>query len=280
MNATDSLLIPIRDRLRDLNIKAYYLLVALSFIYSKNPTRSLKLAFTLTALVAVLPLQDLADWFRWPRMFRWIRVFKVACLAAALVFALVWVWSAPASSPDDKFAGLDSQTSSALKVAVVGGLVASGLLVLYGELEKSRQRKSLASGLLWEIDDFYKLSIRNINRKLKGANLEELRFDVKPLTFIHFTVYEGSADKVGLFKPGLVQGIVGWYGSARAYLDTIHDYGQTIEQIDSGQHQLHTKAVTLLKQIQGGAETLVPLTRTICEGLAHSAGAEYTFDVP
>jgi hypothetical protein len=53
-------LLPVRDRLRDLNIKAYYLLVALSFIYSKanEGAHSLKAALCLTALVAVLPLQD------------------------------------------------------------------------------------------------------------------------------------------------------------------------------------------------------------------------------
>lgn len=94
MNATDTVLpSPVRDRLRDLNTKAYYLLVALSFIYSKKPTSSLKWAFTLTALVAVLPLQDFADWFNCPRTFGGFRVFKVVCLLAALVFALVWVWS-------------------------------------------------------------------------------------------------------------------------------------------------------------------------------------------
>ena len=46
------------SRLNALNTKAYYLLVALSFIYRMNPTTSLKFAFTLTAVTAVLPVQD------------------------------------------------------------------------------------------------------------------------------------------------------------------------------------------------------------------------------
>ena len=82
-------LMEIRDRLRDLNTKAYYLLVALSFVYRTNPTASLKCAFTLTALVAVLPLQD---YIESPRKLEGIRIFKVVCLVAALAFTLWWLW--------------------------------------------------------------------------------------------------------------------------------------------------------------------------------------------
>ncbi|PYV75419.1 MAG: hypothetical protein DMG97_06460 [Acidobacteria bacterium] len=80
----------IRERLKDLNTKAYYLLVALSFVYKTNPSSSLKWAFTLTAIVAVLPLQD---YIESPTALAGIRLFKVLCLAAALIFALIWVWS-------------------------------------------------------------------------------------------------------------------------------------------------------------------------------------------
>ena len=85
--------INIRDRLRDLNTKAYYLLVALSFVYRTSPTRSLKLAITLTALVAVLPLQDLLKSQRTLDIARWS---KAALLTLALGSALWWVWSATA----------------------------------------------------------------------------------------------------------------------------------------------------------------------------------------
>lgn len=97
MNATDPVpQAPIRDRLRDLNTKAYYLLVALSFIYSRtNDTFALKCALTLTGLVAILPVQD---WITSRRMLEGIRVGKVACLVLALIFALVWVWSAAPSA--------------------------------------------------------------------------------------------------------------------------------------------------------------------------------------
>jgi hypothetical protein len=80
---------PIRTRLTELNIKAYYLLVALSFVYRTNPTLSLKLAITLTALVAVLPVQDRLKSERALNIARWA---KVVLLTSALAFALCWVW--------------------------------------------------------------------------------------------------------------------------------------------------------------------------------------------
>lgn len=81
--------VPIRERLKDLNTKAYYLLVALSFIYrTSSGSCSLKIAFTLTALVAVLPLQDYA---KSAFLLEAIRILKLIGLGAALAFAIFWV---------------------------------------------------------------------------------------------------------------------------------------------------------------------------------------------
>jgi hypothetical protein len=173
---------------------------------------------------------------------------------------------------------------NALLLSLLNGLIGTfvgAALVWFLTWRKERQeRKSVAMALLWEIDDFYKLSIRNVIRKMRDSKPDDLKLDVKSLTFVRFAVYQGTADKVGLFEPGLVQGIVGWYGTAGAYLDTIHDYGQTIERMLAGEHQLRKKAVALLTQIKEGAESFVPITQTVCNGLASLAGAKYTFEVP
>ena len=88
-------LLPIRERIRDLNTKAYYLLVALSFIYRVNSRAySIKIAFTLTALSAVLPVQD------WVKSTFWLEVFRIAKvigLTVALVCTVYWIWSVPAT---------------------------------------------------------------------------------------------------------------------------------------------------------------------------------------
>ena len=80
----------IRERLRDLNTKAYYLLVALSFIYGKanEGSWSLKVALALTAFVAVLPVQDYVES---KRLLEIIRRAKIAGLVLALGFTLGWI---------------------------------------------------------------------------------------------------------------------------------------------------------------------------------------------
>jgi hypothetical protein len=84
--------IPIRDRIKDLNTKAYYLLVALSFLYGRNyGTFLLKMALTLTALAAVLPVQDYVNSRHWLGV---VRFLKVIFLGVALFFALWWIWTA------------------------------------------------------------------------------------------------------------------------------------------------------------------------------------------
>jgi hypothetical protein len=88
--------IPIRERIKDLNTKAYYLLVALSFIYrTSSGSHSLKWAITLTALSAVLPVQDYLTSAFWLECFR---TMKVICLTASLVFAIFFVWTTTAAA--------------------------------------------------------------------------------------------------------------------------------------------------------------------------------------
>jgi hypothetical protein len=89
-----------RERLTQLNTKAYYLLVALSFIYRPNPALSYKTALTLTAIVAVLPVQDYfhperAHSDRALSVIRWV---KVILLTAAFFCTLWWLWCASQQS--------------------------------------------------------------------------------------------------------------------------------------------------------------------------------------
>ena len=82
---------PLRDRIKDLNTKAYYLIVALSFLYAKGTTSPtlLRWAITLTALVAVLPVQD---YFKSKCALECIRAFKMLFLVLALICMFLWLW--------------------------------------------------------------------------------------------------------------------------------------------------------------------------------------------
>lgn len=81
----------IRKRLGDLDTKGYYLLVALSFIYRSGPeVWLLKLAFTLTALAVVAPVQDFTESARCLRL---MLCGKTILLYGAMICTLLWIWS-------------------------------------------------------------------------------------------------------------------------------------------------------------------------------------------
>ena len=89
-------LLPIRERIKNLNTKLYCLLVALSFVYrTDSGSRLLKSAFTLTAIAAVLPIQDYIKSALWLEGFR---TLKVIFLGVALVLTVFWIWEAGATT--------------------------------------------------------------------------------------------------------------------------------------------------------------------------------------
>ncbi|HEY6466510.1 MAG TPA: hypothetical protein VIY69_11000 [Candidatus Acidoferrales bacterium] len=82
----------IRNRIKDLNTKSYYLLVALSFVYrASSGSHLLKWALTLVAVTAVLPVQDYVES---KFALAALRGLKVIALTAALVCTVLWIWIA------------------------------------------------------------------------------------------------------------------------------------------------------------------------------------------
>jgi hypothetical protein len=83
---------PLRERIKDLNTKAYYLLVALSFIYrTSSESHLLKWALTLVAISAVFPV---LDYVKSTCLLEIIRALKMIVMIVALVLTLCWIWTA------------------------------------------------------------------------------------------------------------------------------------------------------------------------------------------
>jgi hypothetical protein len=83
---------PLRERIKELNTKAYYLLVALSFIYRTNSeSHLLKWALTLVAISAVFPV---LDYVKSTNLLEIIRAIKVIFMTVALILTLCWIWTA------------------------------------------------------------------------------------------------------------------------------------------------------------------------------------------
>lgn len=98
---TDGVQKELKERLAELNQKAYYLLVALSFLFVlggnskdgnwQHDSLPIKVALTFTTFAAVIPLQDfLPKEKAWLQLVRW---FKVVMLIIASAFTLFWLWT-------------------------------------------------------------------------------------------------------------------------------------------------------------------------------------------
>lgn len=91
----------LKERLAELNQKAYYLLVALSFLFVlggkpnggnwQHDSLPIKVALTLTTLAAVVPLQDFVP--KEDASLQLVRWFKVVMLIIASAFTLFWLWT-------------------------------------------------------------------------------------------------------------------------------------------------------------------------------------------
>jgi len=165
----------IKRRLRDLNTKAYYLLVALTFAYGTKPGLPVKLAFTLTALVAVLPVQD---WVKSSQALETIRRAKVALLVLALGCTLWWVWSGTSSpmlptshSIDMIFTALTAVGTLAVAVAAIwGDWLRSWLAAPHVEIELHNPRATLTRFTDGRRVIYYHLKATNTRRWAVARN--------------------------------------------------------------------------------------------------------------
>jgi len=185
---------------------------------------------------------------------------------------------------------LNSPISEGLLGAVTGAVIA-GLFILYQTKtllakdhlrrleERESETKSFAAALLWEIDCFYRIAVRDVCRSLRSNKPSDLALAAKSAAL---TVFEANADKVGLFEPRLIQEVIGYYGNARAYLDMLTEYGEAKGQYFRGGLETHLRqrAIEFLEQIEKLSQEMVPSTRTVCELLAAKAGTDYTLDAP
>jgi hypothetical protein len=144
----------------------------------------------------------------------------------------------------------------------------------------NRRHSRLRSLFSEKIDQFYKVSIRNVNRALRMKSPSELGWYVKPQNMLTFTVFASVADKIGLFDTDLVHSVVGYYGIAKAYMATFADYRDVTERLQTGQPESKGRAVTLLDQIKNYAKEFLPLTKAVTSALAERGKVPYTFEPP
>lgn len=95
--------------------------------------------------------------------------------------------------------------------------------------EQERQKKAVATAVLFEIDSFYRYFVRDASALLKDIRDNE-PFVAKSTSAFSFTAYVGNASNLGQLNQDIVQGIVAFYGCATVLLTTMHDYSEAVKR--------------------------------------------------
>ena len=158
------------------------------------------------------------------------------------------------------------------------------------EEETVRQQRAVATAILFEIDCFYRLYIREVNNMLKCWDPEtgEL-FVAKSVGSRPFPVYDGNAGNFGFLESGLAFDIVGFYSAAAQYLSALRDYKAEFERWHSAKVLLRDAAGVspqaaegiaraLLDQLKKGLPHLINFGRLACKKLCEKTGV--LFEAP
>lgn len=181
---------------------------------------------------------------------------------------------------------LNSPLSEGLLGAVIGAVVGAAItafatlrqtrIMLNAETRQrkedlDRELQSIAAALLCEIDNFRNVVILFNYHLVKDADPEQVtEWDRNPANhlkrqpFTGFRVFEATAEKVGLFEPGLIQAVIDYQGDARDCLNTLNEYARVSEQyrLRQADEKLLKHMFTLVKKT---ALEMVPKTNKVCE---------------
>jgi len=143
--------------------------------------------------------------------------------------------------------------------------------------ERERQTKAVATGILFEIDNFYFYHLGGVRGRIEEALRRRELLEVVRISSSLFTVYQGNAGRLGDLPNEVVQAIVHFYSKAAQFLALREDYRAERER--HGQLRFedsdNLKAVTLCGHARDSLPGLTRAAYIACEKLCHVAGLEF-----
>jgi hypothetical protein len=141
--------------------------------------------------------------------------------------------------------------------------------------EHERQKRAVATAILFEIDLIYRSMIRGTGEAMQNAVGGE--FVVKPHS-LHFTVYEGNAGNIGQLPASLGQDIVGLYGSITRILITLQVYSDAVRNAHEPPGNIDWKAMAsqYYEQTVKAIPQVRLLSYLVSRRLCEYTGVEFT----
>jgi hypothetical protein len=159
--------------------------------------------------------------------------------------------------------------------------------------EQDRQKRAVATALLFEIDGFYRSYLRD-PRKF-WAHIDPKKDALPGVRSVGenpFPVYGGNASKIGELENYNVQGIVHFYGEANSYLSMLRDYRNALEAISYLATSLSItqrssegppwlvregEARAHLSRLKQAVPELIKFAWLVCYYLCRDTGTEFKF---
>jgi hypothetical protein len=143
--------------------------------------------------------------------------------------------------------------------------------------EGERQKKAVATALLFEMDDFYRYHLRGVRVYFEEIAKRRQLLEVVRTPLSLFTVYQGNAASLGDLPGGVVEATVHFYSKAAQFLALREEYrvereGQSELAFD---HPDNRKATTLFGHLRDSLPGLTRAAYVACERLSGFTGVEF-----
>lgn len=170
-------------------------------------------------------------------------------------------------------------------IALYAGVIAFVAIMIQLEEERNahvaeqeRQRRALATAILFEINSFYCDYVGGLQAVLRDMDVEGCKLlGMRMIPADTFPIYRGNAINIGLLEAALVGSLVGFYSDADAYLCALRDY--RVES-DRYYHQgadpvAEEKARTFLRKIKSAGPEVTKTVQLLCQQLCMIASVQF-----
>lgn len=138
------------------------------------------------------------------------------------------------------------------------------------ESETQERRHSYATALLFEMDNFYRVYVRQLSDSLNSwAGNGPPR--IKPVGTEWLAVYRDGAAQIGTLPIETIKPIMTWYGHAQNFISTLNVYCQSY---DAGSVYL-ARCFAMAQTIKGELLGMAEITFFTCGLLCKHVGAEF-----
>jgi len=142
--------------------------------------------------------------------------------------------------------------------------------------ESERQKKAVATAILFEIDDFYRYHVGRLRGYLEEKAGKRELLEVVRIPQSMFAVYRGNTPRLGELPDEVVEAVVHFYSKAEQFFALREEYRAARERHGGPVSQLDSlKVWTLVGHIRDFLPGLTGAAHIACERLCGFTGVEF-----